>query len=120
LFRPSVVWRCAILGSLPGILAFQIAVGIPLSLLLAAVLGFYAVFHLSESVQWAIGIPAILVAFVSLLAASVGGCYTGARIGWLIAGGTPCRAAIAEQKIIRYSSSWFRKGQNWCHFIVGD
>ena len=99
----------AILASLPGILAFQFVVGIPLAALLAAVLGFYAVFHPSESVQWAVGIPTILIIFVSLVAASVTGCYTGSRIGWQIAGGTSFRAAVAEQRSVQRVLLWFRK-----------
>ena len=99
----------AIFASLPGILAFQFVVGVPLAVLLAAVLGFYAVFHPSESVQWAVGIPTILIMFVSLVAASVSGCYTGGRIGWQIAGGTPFRAAVAEQRSVQRVLSWFKK-----------
>ena len=98
----------AILASLPGILAFQFVVGIPLGVLLAALMGIEAVFP-SDSVRWTVGLPTILIMFASLVAVSLSGCYTGGRIGWQIAGGTPFRVAVAEQKIIRYVLSWFRK-----------
>ena len=97
----------AILASLPGILAFQFVVGIPLVLLLAAVWGFDAVFHPPDWAQWAVGLPAIVIMFISLAGASLLGCYTGSRIGWQIGGGTPISAAIAEQKIVRFVLSWF-------------
>jgi len=99
----------AILGSLPGILVFQFVVGTALGVLTAAVLGFYAVFDPSDWVRWVVGIPAAVIMQVSFTAASVGGCYTGGRIGWQIGGGTPVRAAIADQKMVLLS--WFRKGR---------
>jgi hypothetical protein len=95
--------------SLPGVLAFQLVVGILLGILLAAVLGFEAVFHPPEWVRYVVGIPTILVMFVSLATASLVGCYTGARIGWQIGGGTPVRIAISEQEAVRYVLLWFRK-----------
>jgi hypothetical protein len=99
----------AILGSLPGILAFQFFVGIPLGVLLAIVLGFYSAFHPPDWVQWVVGIPTILIIFVSLATASLLGCYTGGRIGWQTGGGVSLRSAITEQRIIRYVLSLFRK-----------
>jgi hypothetical protein len=99
----------AVIASLPGILLFQFFVGIVLGVLLAAVLGFYAAFHPPEWVQWVIGIPTILIMFLSLTAASLLGCYTGGRIGWLIGGGTPPRVAISEQPIFRLILSWLGK-----------
>lgn len=101
----------AILASLPGILAFQFVVGIPLGVLLAAVLGFYAAFHPPEWVQWAVGIPTIVIMLLSLAAASLLGCYTGSRIGWQRGGGTPFTEAIAEQKIVRLFLPWFIKNR---------
>ena len=99
----------AILGSLPGILVFQFVVGIPLGILLAIVLGFYAAFHPPDWVQWTVGIPTILIMFVSLAAASLLGCYTGSQIGWQTGAGVSLRAAIAEQRVIRHVLSWFKK-----------
>ena len=95
----------AILGSLPGVLVFQFFVAIPLSVLLAAVLGFDAAVHPPESVQWLIGIPTIIIMFVSVTAASLAGCYTGGRIGWQLGAGTPLRSAVSGQKLFRWISS---------------
>jgi hypothetical protein len=106
--RLAVRLCSATLASLPGILAFQFVVGIPLGVLLAAVTAIEAAFP-SDSVRWAVGLPTIVIMFILLVAASVSGCYTGGRIGWQIAGGTPFRAAIAEQRIVRYVLSRFRK-----------
>ena len=100
----------AILGSLPGILAFQFLVGIPLGLLLALVLGFDSTFHPSDWVQLIVGIPTLLIMFVSLAAASLLGCYTGGRIGWQIGAGRSVRAATAEQQVIRFVLSWCSRG----------
>ena len=100
-----------ILASLPAMLVFQIAAGIVLGALLAAVLEFYALFHPPESVQWSVDIPTILIMFVSFAAASFGGCYTGAQIGWQTGGGAPFRVAFSEQKAVRFVSLWFRKGR---------
>ncbi|MFZ0826010.1 MAG: hypothetical protein WAO02_01175 [Verrucomicrobiia bacterium] len=99
----------AILGSLPGILAFQFIVGVPLGILLAIVLGFYSAFHPPDWVQGVVGIPTILIMFVTLAAASLLGCYTGGRIGWQTGAGVSLRLAITEQRVIRYVLSWFKK-----------
>lgn len=102
----------ATLGSLPGLLFFQIAVGIPLAILLLAVLGFYAAFHPAEWVRWMIGIPTIVVMFASFAAASFMGAYTGGGIGWLVAAGTPVSEAVSEQKIVRYVIARFRRASS--------
>jgi len=99
----------AILASLPGVVIFQFAVGLVLGVLLLTTLGFYRAFSSPDWIQWIVGIPTILVILTSLAAASIWGCYTGARIGWQTAGGMPLRTAVKEQKIARLASSWFRK-----------
>jgi hypothetical protein len=102
----------AILASLPGILLFQFVVGIPVGALVALVSGCYSAFHPPDWLQWVIGIPTILIIFISLAAASFLGCYTGGRIGWQAGAGMPVKAAVANQMIIRFVFSWFRKGGN--------
>jgi hypothetical protein len=97
----------AILTSLPGVIIFQFAVGLILALPLLAILGFYAAFKPTDWVQWLVGVPTIFVIFVSLAAGSLWGCYTGARVGWKIAGGTPLKTAVKEQKVARLVSLWF-------------
>jgi uncharacterized membrane protein len=99
----------AVLASLPGIFVFQFVIAVPLGVLVAAVLGFYAAFHPPEWVQWTVGIPTALIMYISFAAASLLGCYTGARIAWQTGRGTPFRAASAEQEIVRFVLSWFRK-----------
>ena len=100
---------CAIIASLFGVLAFQFVVGLILGGLLLAVLGLYAAFHSPDWMQWIVGIPTIIIMFVSLATASFWGCYTGGRIGWETAGGKRFGTAVREQKIVRLASSWFRK-----------
>jgi hypothetical protein len=99
----------AVLMSLPGMLACQFVVGIGLVVLLVATLGYYAAAHPPESVQWAIGIPTILIMVGSLASASILGCYAGARIGWLVGGGPPFKANVVEKKLVEAVSSWFRR-----------
>lgn len=97
-----------IIFSLPGMLVFQFIVGIPLGVMLALVLEFYSSSHPPDWVEWVIGIPTILIVFVSMAAASLLGCYTGGRIGWQTGAGVSLKSAIAEQRIIRHVLSWFR------------
>jgi hypothetical protein len=101
----------AILASLPGLLVFQFVVGLALGVLLLAVLSFYAVFHPPDWVQWIVGIPTILIMFVSLVAASLWGCYTGGRIGWDMGGGKPFRTTIKQQKVVQLAVSYFRRNK---------
>ena len=109
--KRRLAWRycLAIIVSLPGVFAFQFVVGIFCGVLLAAVLAIYAIFHPPESVQWVIGLPTVLITFASFTAASFLGCYTGGRIGWQLAGGTPFRVAVTEQWIFRVASAWLKK-----------
>jgi hypothetical protein len=104
-------WRLclAIILSLPGILLFQFVVGLPIGLLLGTVLGSYEVFHPSDTIRWIVGIPTILVIFVSFTAASIAGCYTGASVGWLVGGGIPIRVALSQQKIPRWIFTRLRR-----------
>jgi hypothetical protein len=99
----------AIIGSLPGILLFQFVIGVPLAVLLGIVLAFDAVFNPPDVVQWFVGLPTILVMFVSVTAASFAGCYTGGSVGWEIGGGTPLRVALSQQKVPRWILSRVRR-----------
>ena len=107
--RLALRFGVAILGSLPGILAFQVVVAIPLGILLAIVWGFHSAFHPPGWFGWLVDLPTILILLVSVAAASLLGCYTGGCIGWQIGAGMSIRKAIAEQKVIRFTLSWFRK-----------
>jgi hypothetical protein len=91
----------AALLSLPGMLAFQFVCGIGLGILLALSFAFYAVAQPPDSVQWAIGIPLIVIMLASLAGASTLGCYAGARIGWLVGGGAPFTANRMERKLVQ-------------------
>ena len=102
---------CAIIASLPGILAFQFIVGPILGGLLLAVLALCSAFHYPDWMEWIVGIPTILIIFASFATASFWGCYTGGRIGWEIAGGKPFMEAVREQKIAQLVVSWFRKNK---------
>jgi len=107
--RTALRLAAAIVASLPGVLLFQFVVAIPLGILLGAVLGFYALVHPPDSVRWFIGIPTILIMFLTVLAASVLGCYTGGHIAWRLAGSTPFRAVIAEEPVFRFMSRVLRR-----------
>jgi hypothetical protein len=107
--RFALRFAAAVIGSLPGVLLFQFIVAIPLAVLLGMVLASYALFHPSDTVQWIIGLPTILVMLVSLLAASLLGCYTGGHIGWRLAALTPLRVAIAEEPIFRFVSGFMHR-----------
>src|SRR5271169_5656871 len=66
----------AILASLPGVLAFQFVMAIPLGILLLCATGMHMAFSPPgppDWVQWAIGIPIILVMFVSMAGGSLWG-----------------------------------------------
>ena len=99
----------AIIASLPGVLLFQFIVAIPLGILLGLVLGFYALVHPSDMVQWIVGIPTLIILFITILAASLAGCYTGGHIAWRLADFTPFRVVIAEEPVIRFASRLFRR-----------
>ncbi|GEM_PF-4195272 len=108
--RPFALRLClATLLSLPGVLLFQAAIAVPLGILLVAVLGFYALFHPAEWIQFMIGFPTIVVMLMSLAAVSLFGSYTGGRIGWQMAKGMPFRSAVAEQKIVKYLRTRFKR-----------
>ena len=108
--RPRAVKRrlgvrlcLAILGSLPGILVCQFAVGIVLGVLLAVLSATYSASSPPDWVRWVIGIPLVLIMFISILAASLIGCYTGARIGWKAGGQMSINAAAKDPKKTRES-----------------
>ena len=107
--RTALRLAAAIIASLPGVLLFQFVVAIPLGILLGAVLGFYALVHPPDSLQWVIGIPTILIMFLSIAAASLLGCYTGGHVAWRLAGSTPFRVAIVEEPVFRFISRLLRR-----------
>jgi hypothetical protein len=107
--RFAIRFAAAVVGSLPGVLLFQFVVAIPLGVLLAVVLGSYSLFHASDTAQWIVGIPTIIIMFVSILAASLLGCYTGGHIAWRLAAFTPWRVVVAEEPVFRFMSTLFRR-----------
>ena len=107
--RFAIRFAAAVVGSLPGVLLFQFVVAIPLGVLLAVVLESYTLFHASDTAQWIIGIPTIIIMFVSVLGASLLGCYTGGHIGWRLATPAPWRVVIAEEPVFRFASTLLRR-----------
>jgi hypothetical protein len=107
--RFAIRFAAAVIGSLPGVLLFQFVVAIPLGVLLAVVLGSYSLFHASDTAQWIVGIPTIIIMFVSVLAASLLGCYTGGHIGWRLATSVPWRVVLAEEPVFRFASGLLRR-----------
>ncbi len=107
--RTALRLAAEIIASLPGVLLFQLVVAIPLGILLGAVLGFYAPVHPPDSVQWLIGISTILIMFVTILAATLLGCYTGGHVAWRLAGSVPFRVAIAGEPVFRFVSRLLRR-----------
>lgn len=95
-------FAAAVVGSLPGILLFQFVVAIPLGVLLSAVSGLEVFLHLSDTVRWIVSVPMVIIMFVSVLAASLLGCYTGGHIGWRLAALTPWRIVIAEEPVFLF------------------
>jgi hypothetical protein len=106
LFRPLAL---AILGSLPGVLVGQFLVGIPLGVLVGAVLGFYAIVDPPEWVQWSVGLPTLFLVFATVVGASLVGGYSGGRMGWEIGRGTVFTEALCRRKIVRLFLLYFRR-----------
>jgi len=107
--RFALRFAAAVVGSLPGVLLFQFVIAIPLGVLLAVVLWSYSLFHSPDTARWFIGIPTILIMFVSVSAASLLGCYTGGHIGWRLAASTPLRVVLADEPVSRFASKLFRR-----------
>jgi hypothetical protein len=109
--RFALRFAAAVIGSLPGVLLFQFIVGIPLAVFYAVVLGSCGLFHPPDTALSNIVLSAVAVVFVSVLVASLFGCYTGGHIAWRLAESTPWRTVVAEEPAFRFAWKLFRRAR---------
>ncbi|MGI8546618.1 MAG: hypothetical protein ACR2M1_04675 [Gemmatimonadaceae bacterium] len=93
----GVRMAAAMLGSIPGVLAFQLLAG-PVALGLVLVLSLVApASPITNSIPWiVVSVATLILAFGSMLVGSITGFIVGWRAGWQLASGAPPNVVLGS------------------------